>query len=61
MGNKKEILNKSELALIYKLLGEYADNMDELLGDEYAEDLYNIYIKLSKQFGNRDNEDFEEE
>ena len=58
---KKEILNKNELELIYELLGEYADNMDGLLGDKYSEDLYNLYIKLGKKFGNLDDEEFEED
>lgn len=61
MAKNKEFLTEDELELVYEVLSEYADNMDELLGDEYAEDLFNLYIKLGKKFGNlsEDEEDNE--
>lgn len=61
MAKNKEFLTENELELVYEVLSEYADNMDHLLGDEYAEDLYNLYIKLSKKLGNLSEEDEEDE
>lgn len=61
MAKNKEFLTENELELVYEVLSEYADNMDELLGDEYAEDLYDLYIKLDKKFGSLSEEDDEEE
>ena len=61
MAKNKEFLTEDELELVYEVLSEYADNMDELLGDEYSEDLFNLYIKLGKKFGNLSDEDEEDE
>lgn len=43
MARNKEFLTEDELELVYEVLSEYSDNMDELLGDEYSEDLFNLY------------------
>ena len=61
MAKDKEFLTEDELELVYEVLSEYSDNMDDLLGDEYSEDLFNLYLKLGKKFGNLSEEDGEEE
>ena len=61
MAKNKEFLTEDELELVYEVLSEYSDNMDDLLGDEYSEDLFNLYLKLGKKFGNLSEEDGEEE
>ena len=61
MAKNKEFLTENELELVYEVLSEYSANMDELLGDEYSEDLFNLYIKLGKKFGNLSEEDEEED
>lgn len=61
MARNKEFLTEDELELVYEVLSEYSDNMDELLGDEYSEDLFNLYLKLGKKFGNLSEEDEEDE
>ena len=61
MAKNKEFLTEDELELVYEVLSEYSDNMDHLLGDEYAEDLYNLYIKLGKKFGNLSEDEDDEE
>ena len=61
MAKDKEFLTEDELELVYEVLSEYSDNMDDLLGDEYSEDLFNLYIKLGKKFGNLSEEEEEED
>lgn len=61
MAKNKNFLTEDELELVYNILSEYSDNMDELLGDEYAEDLFNLYLKLGKKFGNLSEEEDDEE
>ena len=60
MVKDKEFLTEDELELVYEVLSEYSDNMDHLLGDEYAEDLFNLYLKLGKKFSNLSEDDEEE-
>lgn len=60
MAKNKEFLTEDELELVYEVLSEYSDNMDNLLGDEYSEELFNLYIKLGKKFGNLSEEDEED-
>lgn len=61
MAKNKEFLTENELELVYEVLSEYSDNMDNLLGDEYSEDLFNLYLKLGKKFGNLSEEEDDEE
>ena len=51
-------LSKSELELLFQVLAEHSDNMEDLLGEEYAEDLYDLYIKMSKQFQREDEDEY---